>query len=90
MLNRILLKAITKQLLDDISYATFVLPIFEIKKEENEYKIKITALLNKSNVSISKERTIRVKNWVQLLVGYEYQKELLRKSLIENIVDENK
>lgn len=90
MLNRILIKAITKQLLDDISYATFITSIFNIKKEENEFKIIITALLYKNNVAISKVRTIRVKNWVQLLVSYEYQKEILRKSLIDNITEDNK
>lgn len=85
MLNKIIIKQIMNQLLEDTFFATFIIYKFTIEKRKQDYEIIVTAILNNNVTTINKIYKIRVKNWVQMLTGYEYAKDKIRKILIEEI-----
>lgn len=85
MLNKIIIKQIMNQLLEDAFFATFIIHTFTIEKRENDYEIEITAILRERFRRVSKTYKIRVKNWIQMIVGYEHAKDDIRKVLIDDI-----
>ncbi len=61
MINRILIKTILEQLLEDTFSLTFIMPTYTIKKNVNyklnkSWKIEINALLVENNLIISKKK----------------------------------
>ncbi len=89
MLNRVLIKAILEQLLEDTFSSTSILPTYTIKnvnyKLVKKWEIEINTLLIENNLIINKKNKIVVNNWVQLMLGYEQLKQRLKQNLIENI-----
>ena len=89
MLNRVLIKAILEQLLEDTFSSTSILPTYTIKnvnyKLVKKWEIEINTLLIENNLIINKKNKIVVDNWVQLMLDYEQLKQRLKQNLIENI-----
>lgn len=88
MLNKILIEMILKQLLKDVFIMTTMKVTYHIERKYIYYEITITATLNKSILTISKSKTIRIENWVKLITGYAHIKDMLQKELVENIKEE--
>lgn len=88
MLNKILIKMIMKQLIKDITELTFIYCTYDIKGKKLNYEIKITALLQKSNITIIKHKTIRIENWIELITNYENIRKKLRDELVDKIKEE--
>lgn len=88
MINKILIKQIINQLVRDISELTRTILSYSIEKENTYYKIIIVAISNKDRTTITKEKTIRIDNWIQLITNYKEIKDNIKKDLIINIKED--
>lgn len=86
-LNKILVKMIIKELLDDAFCRTFINYNYIFDKEYETIQIK--AVLKKQNRVVEKYYKFHIRNWVNLINNYDYLKRDITRELIENI-DKNK
>lgn len=86
-LNKILVKMIIKELLDDVFCRTFINYNYIFDKEYESIQIK--AVLKKQNRVVEKYYKFYIRNWVNLINNYDYLKRDITRELIENI-DKNK
>ena len=88
MLNKILINQIINNLLRDVFYTTDITYAYEIKDKKTFYEITITAFLRSDHTILTKYKTIRIKNWVELIIGYDNLKQRIKSFLIDNIKEE--
>ena len=88
MLNRMLIKQIMNKLLDDIFSQYDTIYAYQIKNKKTFFEIVITAYINKDHSTLSKYKTVRIKSWVELIIGYNFWKEKIKIALVDNIKEE--
>lgn len=88
MLNKILIKMIMKELLEDTFMLTFIKPTYDIEKKGKYYKITIIATLTENTIVSTKYTKLSIENWVELIISYGDIKKRLSHILIDNLKED--